>query len=248
MVLSPRLAASGLTVATLGHFALSAVFALNLQAVASTELSWAQMAWTVPAITTISCLPFTVAGAGVREIAAVTLLGLYAVPAADAVAASMLTMVHKLAWAGIGAGVLWREQSMQERSSHVRPSVTVSIHPSHHERGRRGRRKSPSALGHLRVQERIVVAAKDSCGGLSTVRELGGRVVNGGASRRNSFEWALQKRPETSRSSLWTASQRGPARGCSGDNVRRPRDRRLWRADSENRWEAPQPSSSAATA
>jgi rSAM/selenodomain-associated transferase 2 len=120
IALSPRLAASGLFVATLGHLSLSGVFALNLLAVASVPLPWAQIAWTFPAITIISCVPFTVAGAGVREVAAVTLLGLYQVPAGDCVAAAMLTMVHKLAWAGVGAGVLWREQSWQESHGRVR--------------------------------------------------------------------------------------------------------------------------------
>jgi rSAM/selenodomain-associated transferase 2 len=114
VVLRPRLAAGGLTVATLGHICLSAVFAMNLLAVAGKPIPWAQLAWTIPAITTISCLPFTLAGAGVREVAAVSLLGLYGVPAGDCVAAAMWTMVHKLAWAGVGAGVLWREQALQE--------------------------------------------------------------------------------------------------------------------------------------
>jgi rSAM/selenodomain-associated transferase 2 len=133
IALSPRLAGGGLLVATLGHLSLCGVFALNLFAVASGPLPWAQIAWTFPAITIISCVPFTVAGAGVREVAAVTLLGLYQVPAGDCVAASMLTMVHKLAWAGVGAGVLWREQSLQESpgaAQGVRPTVaagTVSI-------------------------------------------------------------------------------------------------------------------------
>ena len=127
MALSPRLAGGGLFIATLGHFALSAVFALNLHAVSEDALPWAQLAWTIPAITTISCLPFTVAGAGVREVAAVTLLGLYGVPAGDCVAASMLTMVHKLVWAGVGASVLWKEQGVQERTHQAEPLETVSV-------------------------------------------------------------------------------------------------------------------------
>jgi rSAM/selenodomain-associated transferase 2 len=114
IVMSPRFAARGLIVATVGHLGLSAVFALNLLAVAEAPIAWAQLAWTIPAITTISCLPFTLAGAGAREIAAVTLLGIYGVPAGDCVVAAMWTMVHKLAWAGVGAGVLWREQALQE--------------------------------------------------------------------------------------------------------------------------------------
>lgn len=124
---STGLAGRGLVIATAGHLLLSAVFALNLLAVSGSALPWQQLAWTIPAITTISCLPFTVAGAGMREAAAMTLLGLYAVPAADAIVASLLTMIHKLAWAGVGAGVLWREQTLQERVEQLPPSTTVSL-------------------------------------------------------------------------------------------------------------------------
>ncbi len=127
LLLSPKMTSSGLFIATAGHLGLSAVFALNLYAVAGPQLPWSQLSWTIPAITTISCLPFTVAGAGVREMAAITLLGLYAVPSAECVVASMLTMIHKLMWAGVGAGVLWREQSVQESWMPVATSGDVSI-------------------------------------------------------------------------------------------------------------------------
>ncbi|MBK8002105.1 MAG: flippase-like domain-containing protein [Verrucomicrobia bacterium] len=127
LLLSPKMTGSGLFIATAGHLGLSAVFALNLYAVAGPQLPWSQLSWTIPAITTISCLPFTVAGAGVREMAAITLLGLYAVPSAECVVASMLTMIHKLMWAGVGAGVLWREQSVQEAWMPVATSEDVSI-------------------------------------------------------------------------------------------------------------------------
>lgn len=127
IALSPRVAAKGLFVATLGHLALSGVFALNLLAVSGTALPWAQLAWTLPAITTISCLPFTVAGAGVREVAAVSLLGIYGVPAADCVAASLLTLIHKLAWAGVGAGVMWRERTRQEKGEARLAPRSVSV-------------------------------------------------------------------------------------------------------------------------
>lgn len=127
ILMSPGMAGRGLFIATVGHMLLSAVFALNLLAVSGSALPWQQLAWTIPAITTISCLPFTVAGAGMREAAAITLLGLYAVPTADAVVASLLTMIHKLAWAGVGAGVLWREQTLQERADMLPPPATISL-------------------------------------------------------------------------------------------------------------------------
>jgi rSAM/selenodomain-associated transferase 2 len=126
-ILSPRTALPGLFAGLLAQTALSAVFAFNLAAVSDAPVSWAQLAWTFPAITALSCLPFTVAGAGVRELAALTFLGAYGVPAADAVAASMLTMILKLAWAGVGAGVLWREQRRRVTLPLRERAATVSV-------------------------------------------------------------------------------------------------------------------------
>jgi hypothetical protein len=51
------------------------VLAFNVQAVTRTSVDWAQAAWTFPVITLISCMPFTVAGAGVREVAALGVPG-----------------------------------------------------------------------------------------------------------------------------------------------------------------------------
>ncbi len=110
LALAPRTALPGLLISCLAQAALSAVFAFNLRAVVHAPLAWAELAWTFPAITIISCLPFTVAGAGAREIAAITLLGLYGIPPGECVAASWLTLIQKLAWAAVGAGVLWREE------------------------------------------------------------------------------------------------------------------------------------------
>jgi uncharacterized membrane protein YbhN (UPF0104 family) len=102
LVVSPRTALPALFAGFLAQTALSAVFAFNLAAVSTAPLPWPQLAWTFPAITALSCLPFTVAGAGLRELAALTFLSGYGIPAADAVAASLLTMILKLAWAGVG--------------------------------------------------------------------------------------------------------------------------------------------------
>jgi rSAM/selenodomain-associated transferase 2 len=117
--------------AFLAQSALSAVFALNLAGVTQHDLYWGQIAWTFPAITIISCVPFTVAGAGVREAAALTLLGLYNVPPGDCVAAALLTLVLKLGWAGVGAVVLWREEVLfarsQESGSRRQAPRTISV-------------------------------------------------------------------------------------------------------------------------
>jgi len=127
LIVTPRIAIPGLAAATLAQLGLSAVLALNLQAVTDSPIPWAQLAWTFPVITIFSCLPFTVAGAGVREIAAITFLGIYGVPAGDCVAASVLTFVHKVAWAGIGAGLLWQEETLRMRQGQESLPKTISV-------------------------------------------------------------------------------------------------------------------------
>lgn len=190
LVLAPSLAAKGLAVATSGHLGLSAVFALNLLAVSGPELPWAQLAWTIPAITTISCLPFTVAGAGLREVAAVSLLSIYGVPAADSVAASMWTMIHKLAWAGVGAGVLWREQSVQEfQSAAVTPAAEGSNFPAglESEMGR-----SPE-LGRISVVMPVLNEAEalpETLRHVQRIPEVGEVIVVDGGSRDQTCEVA----------------------------------------------------------
>ncbi len=122
-----RLAANGVVFGFLTQGALSAVIALNLAAVTQSPLPWAQIGWTFPVITIIGCVPFTVAGAGVREAAALTFLGLYNVPAGDCVAAALLTLVIKLSWAAIGGAVLWREESLYRPGANSLQAQTVSV-------------------------------------------------------------------------------------------------------------------------
>jgi rSAM/selenodomain-associated transferase 2 len=127
MALTPGIAVPGLLYAFGAQLALSAVLALNVQAVTKGSLDWAQAAWTFPVITLISCMPFTVAGAGVREVAALAFLAPYGVSAGECVAASLLTFFHKVAWAGIGALVLWLEQARRLRRTPVTPSEKISV-------------------------------------------------------------------------------------------------------------------------
>ncbi|HXJ75192.1 MAG TPA: TIGR04283 family arsenosugar biosynthesis glycosyltransferase, partial [Candidatus Dormibacteraeota bacterium] len=68
-----------------------------------------------------------IAGAGVREAAALALLGLYNVPAGDCVAAALLALVCKLAWAALGAVVLWHEEIVFSRATVHAPAQTISV-------------------------------------------------------------------------------------------------------------------------
>src|SRR6185503_784647 len=131
MALTPAIALPGLLYGFGAQLALSAVLAFNVAAVSKAPIDWAQAAWTFPAITLISCMPFTVAGAGVREVAALALLAPYGVSAGECVAASLLTFFHKVAWAGIGAAVLWLEQARRlQRSDVVLPKTMSAIIPA----------------------------------------------------------------------------------------------------------------------
>ena len=114
LLASPRIALAGVGCGLLVQMALSGVLALNLQAVSQTPVPWSRLIWTFPVITMVSALPITVAGLGVREGAALMLLGHYGIPETDAVAASLLTATVTMAWAAVGAVLLWRGEVMPD--------------------------------------------------------------------------------------------------------------------------------------
>ena len=89
---------------------LAASLAFGLQAVSHSPLPWGHLIWIFPVISVASALPVNIAGVGLREGAVLGLLGLYGVSGADAVAASLLTLVARLVWAAVGGLVLLREQ------------------------------------------------------------------------------------------------------------------------------------------
>ena len=113
---SRRQSTLGLLFAISAQLALSGVFACLVRAVAGDSLPWLKLAWTFPTIMMLSCLPITVAGAGVREMLALAFLGLYGVPAADCVGAALLTFLCKITWGLIGGALLWHESAVQERA------------------------------------------------------------------------------------------------------------------------------------
>jgi uncharacterized protein (TIRG00374 family) len=114
LIRSPAKLAGGVLCGLGVQVALSGVLALCLQAVSHDPIPWLQLAWTFPVISVASALPVTVAGLGMRDGAAIMLLGLYRVSAADAVAASLLTAMISLLWTFAGAIVLWREAIRHE--------------------------------------------------------------------------------------------------------------------------------------
>ena len=121
-----ELASVGIVAAVFAQAAASAVFALALAGISDMDFPWLRMAWTFPTIILFSALPFTVAGTGVREVAAVILLKIYGVPPVLAVAASLLTLVQKVILAAIGAALWWREERLQKRASGRRAIERIS--------------------------------------------------------------------------------------------------------------------------
>jgi hypothetical protein len=116
---SPRIALAGVGCGVLVQMALSGVLALNLQAVSQTPVPWTRLIWTFPVITIVSALPITVAGLGVREGAALLLLGHYGISSTDAVAASLLTATVSVAWAIGGAVVLLHGEGHYQAKTNV---------------------------------------------------------------------------------------------------------------------------------
>jgi len=106
---------------------LSFVLAVNLAAVTGGELNWAQLLWLFPVIQVISAMPFTVAGLGVREAAAITLLGMYGVQKEEAAAAALLTLGVSLVWAVVGGVILWRENAFMKRCPEAARAETISV-------------------------------------------------------------------------------------------------------------------------
>jgi uncharacterized membrane protein YbhN (UPF0104 family) len=128
LIKSPRTFWIGLSCSFAVQFALSGVLALNLQAVSHTPVPWLRLLWTFPVISVISALPITVAGIGVRDSAALALLGLCHIPAADAIAASLLTATASLLWMAIGGLILWWETARNAdgfRPSEISAATTI---------------------------------------------------------------------------------------------------------------------------
>ena len=179
----PGLGLRGLVFAVLAHTTASAVFAINLCAVTNQALPWIQLAWVFPAITILSCMPFTVAGIGSRELVAITLLGLYGVPAVDCAAASLMMLLQICGWALVAAAVFWREELRVGRLGAAEQLSSISaIIPARDEAG-----NIPETVRRLRlipeVNEIILVDGSSRDRTREVAEELGCRVLTGAAGR-----------------------------------------------------------------
>ena len=183
LVSIPRIGLGGLAFAFLAQFAASAVFAMNLAAVTSEPLPWVQLAWVFPAVTILSCMPFTVAGIGSRELVAVALLGMYGVPAADCATASLLTLLDICAWAVVAAGVFWREELRIGRLGEIQtPCVISAIIPARDEAANL-RATVERLKANPEIQEIIVVDGQSRDTTRQIAEELGCAVLSDGSGR-----------------------------------------------------------------
>jgi rSAM/selenodomain-associated transferase 2 len=123
----PAMACLGLFYAFILQVCFCGVLACCLQSVTSHPIPWLKMAWAFPAIGIVATMPVTVAGAGIREGASVFLFGLYGVEPAEAVAASMLTLLVYVVWALVGGALFARERGVMKKASALKPPQTISI-------------------------------------------------------------------------------------------------------------------------
>ena len=174
----PRLLCEGSMAGLAVHVGLSSVLALNLMAVSSRDLPWGQILWTFPAIFIISAFPITVAGLGLRESAAVALLGLYEIPMTEAVAAALLSFPANLFCALVGGGVVLNEERRFNRAIDRPLPSTVSIVIPVLNESEQLPRIVPALRQHPAVHEILVVDGGSGDTTVQVAKQLGCRVIS----------------------------------------------------------------------
>jgi rSAM/selenodomain-associated transferase 2 len=179
----PRFALRGVLFGALSHLGTSCVFLFALKAVTHASFSLAALFWIFPVISVITAAPVTFAGAGLREGAALVLLGLYGIPAPDAVAASLLVLLVYLVWALLSGFLFWRTEGhpAAEVLPPERESLSVVI-PTLNEA-----EALPETVARVRqvpeVREILVVDGGSTDRTVELAERLGCRVITGPASR-----------------------------------------------------------------
>jgi rSAM/selenodomain-associated transferase 2 len=173
----PELALRGLVFAVLSHLALSCVFLFSLKAVTEITFSLSALFWIFPVITLITSAPITFSGVGLREGAALFFLGLYKIPAADAVAASLLVLLTYVAWAAMAGVVFWRSEDKQGSAPiEPLPKTISAVVPTLNEAD-----ALPETIARARqvpeITEILVVDGGSSDGTAQVAAELGCRVL-----------------------------------------------------------------------
>jgi rSAM/selenodomain-associated transferase 2 len=188
----PRVMAGGLFCGIVVQGGLSFLLALNLLAVTQTEIPWLHLLWLFPVIQFVSTLPITVGGLGLREAAAMILLGLYGVPPEEAAAAALLSFLVATAWAGVGGLVLWRESARLTEAQHQPPAEAISVvMPVLNEAA-----ELPATLQRLQaipeIREIIVVDGGSTDATRDIARSLGCRVLDSPPGRGRQMRFGAQ--------------------------------------------------------
>lgn len=102
----PGLLLLSASLSIVGNLFVAGTLALGLASVAQEPLPWEKVLWTLPVIGLAAAFPFTVAGAGAREGAAIALWSACGISAPVAVAACLVTLTATLVWAMIGGLLL----------------------------------------------------------------------------------------------------------------------------------------------
>ena len=157
---------------------LSSLLLLCLLGVAGEQFSAWQSLWVFPVISAVTSLPFTFAGAGLREGATLWFLAGYGVQPPEAVAAALLVLLIYLTWATIGGIVLWRETHVRGNSPvHPEPHSISVVLPTLNESA--SLTKTVTRLRNIPEIAEIIVADGGSTDGtVDLARELKCKVVS----------------------------------------------------------------------
>ncbi len=169
-----RIMAKALLGAFCVHACLGLSMALCLSAVAGEGIRWPALMWIFPVISLVAGLPVAAGGAGLREGSALLLLGLYGIPAAEAVAAALCLWGIQILWCLLGLWIWW----LGGRGARPGPPPrTVSaVIPTWNEQEALG--ATLDALGRIpEVSEVLVADGGSSDATLAIARERGCRVL-----------------------------------------------------------------------
>ncbi|HRI16376.1 MAG TPA: lysylphosphatidylglycerol synthase domain-containing protein, partial [Verrucomicrobiota bacterium] len=109
----PGLLVSAIAVSFAANLLIGGTLACGLAAIHPTSVPWASLLWTLPVIGLAASMPFSVAGAGARESAAIALWSAYGISAPHAVAACLLTLTATLIGA-LPGGLLFLHAKTRE--------------------------------------------------------------------------------------------------------------------------------------
>jgi rSAM/selenodomain-associated transferase 2 len=126
LIVQPRLLGQAVFIGFLAHVCMSSLLLVCLQGVARRPFSTMELLWIFPVISVITATPVTVSGSGLREGAALVLLGLYGIEATDAVAAALLVFGIYLTWALAGGLIVWRNSYLIRRQPKRGPIQNIS--------------------------------------------------------------------------------------------------------------------------